>query len=96
MCFRCEFRAKFLEVGGGPRSECGDIRRSKIACYMFIPCFPIKLEKASKRDPRPEHSAPIISARSKCVKLLDPKKDDIRLVKTKSGFLTWKENNESK
>ena len=93
MCFRCEFRAKYLETGRRPRCECGDIKNSKVDCYMFIPCFPIKTEKADKSDPRPEHSAPIISARSRAIKLLDPKKDDIRLVKTKSGFLTWKENN---
>lgn len=55
LCYRCEMRARFLEKGYGPRMECGDIRSSKIACYMYLPCKPLITTKLDKSDPRPEH-----------------------------------------
>jgi hypothetical protein len=91
MCFRCEYRAKFFETEHGPRYECQQPTRSVQSCYMFLPCFPIVLEKANKDDPRMEHCSAIISARSRAVELINPQDDKIKLVKTKSGFLTWAE-----
>jgi hypothetical protein len=50
LCFRCEFRARFLEAehekrgsGHAPRYECGT-GSSVNSCYMFKPVQPLVLE----------------------------------------------------
>jgi len=74
LCYRCEVRAMFLETtkwvngkikrrGFQPRCECGDITSSKIACYMYKPCRPIKVEPLDKDDPRPIFGPPMIAGR---------------------------------
>jgi len=67
LCFRCEHRAEFLETGNRPRYECGDPTMNCLGCYMYLPVKPVVLEKLDPNDPRPQFSAPFISARSKFV-----------------------------
>ena len=65
MCYRCEYRAEFLEHGRQPRCECGEIQSSVYSCYMYRPVRPCVLTKADKGDPRSEFDAPMIAARSR-------------------------------
>ena len=55
LCFRCEYRAAFLEGGRRPRHECGVPECDKHICYMYEPVKPVQMEKFDKDDPRPEH-----------------------------------------
>lgn len=41
LCFRCEFRALYLETGFGPRCECKDVQSSSYSCYAFKPVMPL-------------------------------------------------------
>ena len=50
LCYRCEYRAQYLETGRRPRYECGLIEESKYSCYMFIPVKPLLIEKNEGED----------------------------------------------
>jgi len=63
LCFRCEYRALYLEEGRQPRSECGDISRAVYSCYMFQPVKPLVLKK-NEGDKRPQFGMPLLAARS--------------------------------
>lgn len=52
LCFRCEYRAQFLESERQPRFECGMIESSVMGCYMFQPVKPISI-KPRNGDNRP-------------------------------------------
>ena len=67
LCYRCEWRAQFLEKEHGPRFECCEIESAVSVCYMYKPVAPCVLTKAYKDDPRSEFDAPMIAARSRCV-----------------------------
>lgn len=43
LCFRCEWRARYLETGHGPRCECQAEKSAVWSCYMFRPCEPYVL-----------------------------------------------------
>ena len=62
LCFRCEYRAAFLEGGGRHRYECGT-DYAVHSCYMFKPTKPLILAK-DENDPRPQFGPAMISARS--------------------------------
>jgi hypothetical protein len=66
MCFRCEYRARFLETGSAPRCECGEINRQSFCCYMYTPCTPLILKKESK-DKRSISAPSMIRARSRVI-----------------------------
>jgi hypothetical protein len=53
LCFRCEWRARSLETGMGPRHECKQHESAVYSCYMYSPVFPIILER-NKGDKRPK------------------------------------------
>ena len=78
LCFRCEWRAAFLEDGHRPRHECGETDRAVWCCYMYVPTKPFILVKANKKDKRPFLGPPLFSARRKRVRtpelMLDGKK----------------------
>ena len=78
LCYRCEYRAQFLETGRRPRFECGEIEKSKYVCYMYRPVKPIVLKRsdAAKDDPRPEHAG-YFGCRMEGTKVLD--NDNIHL-----------------
>ncbi len=82
LCFRCEHRATYLEGGARPRCECGNIEDSKVGCYMFKPCYPVKMERA-ENDPRPEHGG-YLGARMR-VKMVVKDAE----LKLKDGWLHW-------
>lgn len=52
LCFRCEWRAQFLESKRQPRFECGMIESAVMGCYMFQPVKPICI-KPREGDNRP-------------------------------------------
>lgn len=51
LCFRCEWRARYLETGSGPRCECGMTTRSSYSCYMYTPVRPLIIT-ANEKDKR--------------------------------------------
>jgi hypothetical protein len=65
LCYRCEWRAQFLENGRRPRSECGDIEKAVGGCYMFQPVRPLWLEPSNKKDPRPFLGPPMLASRAR-------------------------------
>ena len=52
LCYRCEYRARFLENGTRPRFECGEIDSAVNGCYMFKPVKPMILKRRDG-DKRP-------------------------------------------
>lgn len=69
MCFRCEWRAQFLEGGARLRHECGDPTTSKHACYMYQPVRPVVLRRIDN-DPRPEYGG-FFGCRQEAVRVAD-------------------------
>ena len=82
LCYRCEHRASFLEGGRRPRHECGVIETSKIGCYMFKPCYPVRMER-DEGDIRPAHGG-YIGARMHALGVVE----DAELVLI-DGYLSW-------
>lgn len=70
LCFRCEHRAQFLETGSGPRCECQMNTQQVVGCYMYRPCAPVVMKKASG-DKRGVGDMVIVRARSHGTRLLD-------------------------
>ena len=89
LCFRCEYRTKYLEEGNGPRFECKVPEMSVIGCYMFQPVKPIVI-KPREGDNRPL-SLNYFSAR---VERVDVSPElELRGEETKEGILVyWKYN----
>ena len=88
ICYRCEFRAVFLEKGHGPRSECKDIEHSNIGCYMFKPCRPVIMQR-NDGDKRPAHGGPMTGARMRAIKLADDCHLELVEREFADGWLHW-------
>lgn len=69
LCFRCEWRARYLETDSGPRCECKERDKQVASCYMFRPCIPIILQR-NAGDRRPIGGPIFLSARFHGVKLV--------------------------
>ncbi len=79
LCYRCEYRADYLETGSAPRLECKDIKNSNHSCYMYKPVAPMILKnKADDNRGIAGEVSPMISARANAIKIA---KVDIKLVK---------------
>lgn len=65
LCFRCDHRAQYLEDGEKPRLECGLIRTTKMACYMYQPVKPVMLSKLDDDDSRLRFRGPMFSSRER-------------------------------
>lgn len=63
LCYRCEYRAQYLEVGHAPRCECGSIKNANYSCYMYKPVKPVIIAK-NEKDNRPQFAGSMFSARS--------------------------------
>lgn len=70
LCVRCEYRARYLEEGSGPRFECGMTRMSVHSCYMYTPVIPIAY-RANSGDERPTVAPWFMRARVHREKLMD-------------------------
>ena len=82
LCYRCEWRARYLEEGYYPRHECSDINTSKIGCYMYCPCRPVVWKPdGSEQDPRPIGTG-LFARRSHAERLSDGK---LKFKKLKNG-----------
>ena len=68
LCYRCEYRAQFLENGRRPRHECGD-GGAVYGCYMFRPVKPLVL-KPRDNDTRPI-TLNLLSGRVEAVRVAD-------------------------
>ena len=91
LCFRCEYRAEYLEIGHAPRFECGVPTSSVSGCYMFQPVKPIVI-KPREGDNRPL-SLNYFSAR---VERVDVSPElELKGEETKEGILVyWKPKEE--
>ncbi len=71
LCYRCEHRAMYLHTKGiwQPRCECGDVKSSKHACYMYKPVLPVVTKPLDKNDKRPRFAGAMISSREKVVRV---------------------------
>jgi len=63
LCYRCEYRAQYLEEGHAPRCECGDIKGSKFSCYMYKPSLPVWTVPSNTDDERPRFGPALFAAR---------------------------------
>jgi hypothetical protein len=84
MCYRCEWRALFLETGIAPRSECSTVGNYG-GCYMYKPTKPLIL-KQQKGDKIPAFGPAIISSRMDVVGI-----DDMQCIlrKDRNGYLAY-------
>jgi hypothetical protein len=69
LCYRCDYRAVYLETKQGPRSECKD-KGAVCSCYMYMPVKPVEL-RPNENDNRPMFSGAILSARAKGVRIAE-------------------------
>ena len=77
LCYRCEYRAQFLETGNRPRYECGEIEKSKHGCYMYRPIKPVVLQR-DMDDERPQFGPWFFSSHSYFVRIADEMKLNIK------------------
>lgn len=85
LCYRCEYRALYLEEGTGPRAECKMTTATVGACYMFKPVKPIALERR-EGDERPM-MAGILSSR---MQKMECPELELEIKDYKTGiFLYW-------
>ena len=52
LCWRCEHRATFHDIGFGPRHECSQTEMAVHSCYMYRPTKPLVIAP-NKGDRRP-------------------------------------------
>lgn len=88
LCFRCEHRANYLENGSQPRCECGDIKSSKYACYMYKPVRPVVLSPLNKEDKRPRFAGSFISKREKFERIAEGK-IKVKILNEDNVILYW-------
>jgi len=86
LCFRCEHRARFHELGHAPRCECGEPKRSVCTCYMYRPVMPCVLVRA-KGDRRPMFAGAMIAARMSCLRVATEQDVELQASKVKGGHL---------
>ena len=86
LCFRCEYRARFLEFRHQPRCECGMVHSSVCSCYMYKPVAPLVLVKSDNKDKRPFLGPAFISSRASAVDIAE---GDYCLAKTKKGTVVY-------
>lgn len=86
LCFRCEHRARFLEVQNGPRCECGDVKLAVYSCYMYQPVVPFVLE-ANEGDDRPIGAPWMVAPRCHAIEVY--KDCTLKLRMLKKGFLLY-------
>jgi hypothetical protein len=90
LCYRCEHRAKFLEMQIRPRYECGEPNRSVSSCYMFQPARPLVI-KPRDGDTRPI-TLNLIGGRVEAVKVAENL--EIGIAPHKDGLLPiWQQKN---
>ena len=86
LCYRCEYRAQYLETGSKPRYECGEPNFCSISCYMYRPVAPIAV-KSSSGDKRPLFGMWAVSARVE--RIADTETLTLLAKKVKKGWLLY-------
>lgn len=66
LCWRCEYRATFHDIGFGPRYECSRVEMAVHSCYMYRPTKGLLLAP-DKGDRRPHPGPAFIAARAHAV-----------------------------
>lgn len=95
LCFRCEYRAIFLETGIQPRCECGMTNMCKFACYMYIPVKPVILQPLNKDDKRPRFCG-ALSSRERFVGVLKKGELKLTMINKTDACLYWIPKKEKK
>ena len=92
-CYRCEYRARFLEEGYAPRCECKDTG-SVVGCYMYKPVMPLVI---SRRKGDKRGIGGILGARLRAVRVFEKMK--IKCVvaneKKEEFVMYWEEDHEN-
>lgn len=66
LCFRCEYRAQYLETGSQPRCECG-MDWGVGSCYMYRPTKPY-ITIGNDKDSRPRFAGFLFSSRERALR----------------------------
>lgn len=69
LCYRCDWRAKYLEDGIAPRSECQSATSAVFGCYMFKNTMPL-VTKPRDNDNRPMFAG-MVGCRMKGVRIAE-------------------------
>ena len=85
LCFRCEYRARFLETGEGPRYECKSKADGVWSCYAYLPVSPYTTKPLDKKDKRPRHGPVMLSSREVIHEISDV---NYKVVKKRNGEAT--------
>ena len=86
LCHRCDYRARYLEDGSGPRSECksnGAVR----SCYMYRPVMPLVLAP-NEGDDRPL-VAGIFSSRSHSIRVINEEELKLCAIEVTDGYILF-------
>ena len=86
LCWRCEHRATFHDVGFASRYECGQTDKAVGSCYMYRPTKPLVIAP-DKGDRRPLSPA-MIAARCHAVGVAE---GEYVTSKGQGGVLVWYE-----
>lgn len=84
LCYRCQRRVDWLEMGKGFRCECQDTKTGVFSCYGFVPIRPVII-KRNDGDARPFPTSTLFSARVHIDREVDEAEMSVR--KVKSGLV---------
>ena len=97
LCYRCEWRAQWLESGHGPRMECQSRDSATGSCYMYRPVAPV-IQQVNDGDDRSPFSGAMVSARSHAIGIAKDLDINSKVLDKKNRqFILWlspKENKE--
>jgi hypothetical protein len=87
LCHRCEYRARHLEDGSGPRYECKQAGQAVYSCYMYSPVAP--LVTVRDKGDRRGHPATTGHAFSARIHALGIAECSPRVTPLKKGVVAW-------
>lgn len=85
LCFRCEWRAMYLEHGAGARCECKEAYKSVGSCYAYRPVAP-HIVVPEKGEKRAILGPMMISGRVRAKRVAE---GSYTAIKTKSGIIPY-------
>lgn len=85
MCYRCEYRAQYLELGHAPRYECSQTHTSYYSCYQYRPVKPVILV-ANNDETRSLDLPAMFAGRAHAVGLAE---GDYRVIIVKDGVVRY-------
>ena len=85
LCYRCEYRAQYHEIGHAPRYECGEPDKAVCSCYMYRPVAPCILGVNDGEDRSPFLPA-MVAGRSHQLGIAEC---DYKLVGDEKRYTVW-------